>query len=109
MSLDVRLLIPAEKAVFEWNITHNLNEMARMAGLYEPLWRPDEIDPPIKTAIELVPFLDEGLHQLLTYRDRLRELNPKNGWGTYDNLVAFVVAYRVACRKWPQARVEVSR
>ena len=26
--------------VFDWNITHNLGEMAAAAGLYEALWRP---------------------------------------------------------------------
>jgi hypothetical protein len=29
--------------VFDYNITHNLGEMAKAAGIYMELWRPEEI------------------------------------------------------------------
>ena len=38
--------------LFNANITHNLGEMARKAGIYHYLWRPEEID--ITFASELI-------------------------------------------------------
>ena len=35
------------------NITHNLNKMADAVGLYEVLWKPDEIG--ITTASQMIP------------------------------------------------------
>ena len=35
--------------------------------------------------------------------------NPQNGWGNYDNLVAFTQQYLDACKRFPLARVRVSR
>lgn len=93
--------------VFEWNITHNLNTMAEAAGLYEVLWRPDEIG--LTKAKELIPRLSAGLVTLQREPDRFKALNPKNGWGTYENLVEFVEAYLNAAKEHPEATVQVSR
>ena len=30
------------REIYSRNITHNLNDMAEAAGLYEALWRPDD-------------------------------------------------------------------
>jgi hypothetical protein len=43
MSLDVRLEDENGRELYWFNITHNLNKMARKAGLYQCLWRPEEI------------------------------------------------------------------
>lgn len=59
MSLDVALFQPTtvtcekcgheqhvsngEQWLFDANITHNLNRMAGAAGIYDALWRPDEM------------------------------------------------------------------
>ena len=48
--------------IFTRNITHNLTEMARKADLYEPLWRPDNLD--IDKAEQLIAPLSEGLRRL---------------------------------------------
>ena len=40
------------------NITHNLNKMAGEAGIYEALWRPEEIG--VKVAADLIPILEKG-------------------------------------------------
>jgi hypothetical protein len=51
MSLDVSITRTQPTCVYDANITHNLGAMAKAAGIYMHLWRPDEIG--IKTASEL--------------------------------------------------------
>jgi hypothetical protein len=94
-------------AVFDYNITHNLNTMAREAGIYEALWRPEEID--ITTAEQLIEPLRAGLKRLQDNPDHYCQFNPGNGWGSYEGLVKFVEEYLAACIKWPMAEVEVWR
>lgn len=97
----------ADDVAFHANITHNLGEMAEAAGLYRALWRPEENG--LTKARDLRVALRRGLHTLLTEPDRLKKLNPKNGWGDYDGLVRFVREYLDACIEYPDADVEVSR
>lgn len=89
------------------NITHNLNKMAEQAGIYEPLWRPEEIG--ITKAAQLVQPLTEGLGRLKSGRVKFEQFNPSNGWGNYDGLVRFVENYLAACVANPDADVRVSR
>lgn len=93
--------------VFDSNITHNLNKMADAAGIYEYLWRPDEIN--VVFAKELIDPLREGLHKLKSNPDLYKQYNPANGWGTYEQLVNFVQDYLDACYKYPDSKIEVCR
>ena len=93
--------------VYSANITHNLGKMAGEAGIYEHLWRPDEIK--ITKAKELIEPLRQGLHNLKSEPERYKKFNPENGWGSYDGLVKFVENYLNACYEYPDADVEVSR
>lgn len=43
MSLDVYLTATRPTEVCALNITHNLGRMAKEAGIYQHLWRPEEI------------------------------------------------------------------
>lgn len=107
MSLDVDLMVTKPTSVYSANITHNLNKMADKAGLYQALWRPEEL--PITKAKDLIPILSEGLEKLKRKPGYFKKFNAKNGWGTYDGLVNFVEEYLQACRENPRARIEVSR
>jgi len=89
------------------NITHNLNTMAGEAGIYEALWRPDEIG--ITKAAQLIEPLKAGLAKLESDPERFEKLNPSNGWGSYEGLVSFVRDYLRACKETPDAEVYVSR
>ena len=93
--------------VYEANITHNLGKMAGWAGIYDHLWRPDEID--ITRAKELIEPLTAGLERLRANPETFKVHNPPNGWGDYDGLVGFVAGYLDACKKYPEAMVRVSR
>lgn len=107
MSLDVTLTAVRPTEVFSCNITHNLNRMAEAAGIYEALWRPEELN--IKTAIELIAPLSEGLEKLKADPEKFKQFNASNGWGNYENLVKFVEEYLEACKQNPDAEVSTWR
>lgn len=93
--------------VFSYNITHNLANMADAAGIYGPVWRPEENG--ITKAKHLIVPLANGLETLEKNRWELKKLNPANGWGDYEGLVQFIKTYLVACIQYPEANVGVSR
>jgi hypothetical protein len=93
--------------VYHANITHNLKTMANKAGIYEYLWRPEEVN--ITKAIELIEPLKQGLQELKKNPTRYKKFNPENGWGSYEGLVEFVESYLTACQEYPDADIEVSR
>jgi hypothetical protein len=107
MSLDVYLKKKILSATYSANVTHNLNKMAEAAGVYEAVWRPDEIG--IKYASELAPFLEDGIEELKSAPLFYKNFNPKNGWGSYDQFVGWLERYLEACKENPDALVEVWR
>lgn len=113
MSLDVDLMVTQPVSVYSANITHNLGRMAAVVDvgddltLYQILWRPDEI--PLTTARQLIVYLAQGMNVLLDDADRLRDYNPENGWGNYNNLLNFTKEYLVACMENPDAELSISR
>lgn len=93
--------------VYTANITHNLGKMASEVGIYQHLWRPDEIN--ISKAAELIGPLRDGLALLKNDPERFKQFNPSNGWGDYEGLVRFTENYLRACEKHPTADVSVWR
>lgn len=93
--------------VYSANITHNLNKMASEAGIYEALWRPEEVG--YKTAGQLIEPLRVGLALLESDAARFEQFNPENGWGSYAGLVRFVRDYLEACERYPTAEVSAWR
>lgn len=89
------------------NITHNLNEMATKAGIYEALWRPEEIGA--TKAEDIIKLLESGLEKLKADPDYFKQFNSPNGWGMYENFVPFVEKYLWVCKQHPNAVIEVSR
>lgn len=111
MSLDVSLIDPTATYVTEdlysANITHNLGEMASKAGIYYALWRPEEKGYVL--AGHLVRDLTRGLRRLKASPKHYSKFNSENGWGMYEHFVPFVEEYLNACKKYPDAKIEVSR
>ena len=115
MSLDVTLYVKIdtggkEKKEIElyWaNITHNLAEMADAAGIYECLWRPDEIGA--KYAKDIINCLEDGLKKLKADPEKYKKYDSPNGWGIYEHFVPFVENYLEACKDNPKALIHVSR
>ena len=109
------------------NITHNLNKMARKAGIYEALWRPHRLregyDIPegdyekewdyeaivtIKPT-EIIPILEKGLRDLENRPEYFKSFNSPNGWGMYKHFVPFVRGYLEACKENKDCIIEISR
>lgn len=121
MSLDVTMLGVEEdvecphcgvvskkrERLYEANVTHNLVDMAKAAGLYQYIWRPEEVG--ISEARYLIRPLERGYNWLKNNEDVARKHNPDNGWGSYESFVAFVSEYLNACMNNPDAIVRVSR
>lgn len=93
--------------VYSANITHNLSQMARLAGIYSALWHPEELG--ITKAIQLLSPLANGLAALRADPDRFKAFNPSNKWGNYEGFVEFVSEFLEACIAYPEATVSVWR
>lgn len=107
MGLSVYLTAERPVEVFEADITHNLTTMAEKAGLYMPLWRPEEIG--VTHARDLSEHLEKGLKELRENKVELEKLNPENGWGSYENLLSLTKRYLEACNENPDAVITAER
>lgn len=88
---------------FSAKITHNLHKMAKAAGIYEPLWRPDENGYIV--AGDIVKVLEAGLEELNRDPDKYKGYNPENGFGNYDGFVSFVTRLLKSCKEHPDAKI----
>jgi hypothetical protein len=93
--------------VFDQNITHNLGNMADEAGIYEAIWRPEEIGA-VKAA-DIIEILTVGLAKMKAEPQRFEQFNASNGWGTYEDFVPWIERYLNACIEYPNTDIEVSR
>lgn len=116
-----------DENVYSANITHNLNNMAQKAGIYEALWRPyrlkwnrdfdgmdssAELEYEKNTEIlagEIIPILKKGLEDLQSRPNYFKQFDSPNGWGKYEHFVPFVKEYLRACIQYPDAVIKVSR
>lgn len=92
--------------VYWANITHNLIKMATQAGIFEVLWKPEEIGK-IK-ASEIIEVLEKGLSDLKARPEYFEKFNASNGWGMYKHFVPFVEKYLEACKMYPDANISTS-
>jgi hypothetical protein len=88
------------------NITQNLNNMAKAVGLYEVLWKPEEIG--ISTAFQMIAPLEKGIEELVANPDKYKAFNPPNGYGSYEDFVGFCRSVLDSCHKYPDAVIEAS-
>ena len=78
------------------NITHNMGKMAREVpvegtnlSLYDLLWHPEKQAFNLAGAPCYREYALRGYLYLRKHREELLPLNPDNGWGNYDLLLAF--------------------
>lgn len=93
--------------VYWANITHNLGKMADAAGIYQHLWRPEELG--IILAKDLIEPLTEGLKKMKADPDHYKQFNASNGWGLYEHFIPWIEKYLEACKQYPEAEISVSR
>jgi|SRR6476620_2308570 len=96
-----------EDEVFSANITHNLGKMAQEAGIYQHLWRPDELG--ITKARELIEPLRNNIDLMEREPERFKAFDSPNGWGLYIHFMPWLHRYLAACEEYPDATVSVSR
>lgn len=96
-----------EREVYNANITHNLNTMADVAGVYYHIWRPEEIG--ITTAKELIMPLTKAIQHMKAHPEIYEQYDSPNGWGIYMDFVPWIERYRDACVEYPEATIKVSR
>lgn len=106
MGFDITLSRVQRTDVYSAGITYNIREMAKAAGLYEALFRPDEIG--VTKAGALIKRLEDGLIDLQQNRTYYKQFNPDNGWGSYVGFKNFVARYLEACRTYPDAEIAIS-
>lgn len=94
---------PREIELFSASITHNLNKMAIEAGIYEYLWRPEEIG--IKYASDIIETVEKGLALMKADPERFEKFNASNGWGLYKHFVPWIEKYLEACKENPKALI----
>lgn len=115
------------RVLFHQNITHNLNEMADKAGIYEALWRPHRLkegynipendheaewkfeSETTTLAKDITPIIEKGLADMKARPEYYEQFNASNGWGLYKHFVPWIEKYLEACIEYPDAIVEVSR
>ena len=88
---------------FSANITHNMVDMAKEAGIYGIVWRPGENN--IKTAGQLIEPLRKAISDMKAAPARFEKHNPSNGWGSYERFLPWLEEYLAACEKYPDAGV----
>lgn len=93
-------LVGKSVRVFRGNVAHSLTGMATAAGIYVPIWRPEQ--SAITHAEELIEPLAAGLECLKADPDVFKQ------YGDYASFVRFVESYLVACQAYPEAQVKVS-
>jgi len=93
--------------LFGSNITHNLGIMAKEAGIYDIVWRPDENN--ITQAKQLIGALKNAIKSMEDDPERYKKYNPENGWGSYDGFLKWLKEYLMACEENPEAEVSVWR
>jgi hypothetical protein len=98
---------PETNEVFSANYTHNCAAMAGEAGVYECVWRPEEIG--ITKAEQLIEPLTKGIELMESDPEQFKKHNPPNGWGSYDTFLPWLKRYRDACVEYPTAGVSVWR
>ena len=107
MGLDVTLTKVMPTEIYSANITHNLNKMAEAAGIYEAVWRPEEHG--YTHAKDIIEILESGINKMKENPDYYKTFNAPNGWGTYGNFLPWLEKYLEACKKDPDAEIQVSR
>jgi len=99
--------VEQDEDVYSANITHNLGEMAKEAGIYKALWRPEEIGA--NQAKDIIEIVEKGLSELISKPKYFQKFNSPNGWGMYEHFVPFVERYLNALKEFPEAKINVSR
>lgn len=103
MSLDIWLRCPhCNLTVGDLNYTHNVREMWIKAGCYDALYNSDG-----KKASETLPILHQAILHMSNNGPEYIQLNPANGWGSYEGALKFLKEWREICEQHPDMLIGV--
>ena len=106
------------------NITHNCNVCAlhvklttpecinnniyisNKLTLYDVLWHGDEHN--IVQAKDIIPYVKEGLYELINHVIYYQQFDPPNGYGDVFSLIRFCIILLAKCQKYPKSYLEFS-
>lgn len=105
LSVEVNVGKPKqfEVELFEANITGNLHPMWELAGIEDVIYSKDT-----RIALDMIPLLEAGLQKMIDNPKEFVTLNPKNGWGSYDDAKSWLQKLIDACREYPKATYRAS-
>ena len=103
MSLDIWTVGEDDEILVSKNITHNLNKMWTVAGVYDALYHSDGVP-----AKEIIPELADGLERLKRDPYRFNPLSNPNGWGTYNQAVPWLEELIEELKGYPESIIHVS-
>ena len=92
------------KTIFTQKMDNKLKEIAKVAGIYECLWVPDERG--ISTAAQMVEPLIEAVTDLVAEQKKYEAFDNSDVW---QDFLQSCSNYLKACRMNPETVVKVSR
>jgi hypothetical protein len=93
MSLDIYITAKREVDIYERNVTYNLAKMYYKCIDKEKGFR--KLDG--MNCKEALPIVENAIRDMLVNADEYRKLNPENGWGSYEGLLATLQEMRNCC------------
>lgn len=101
MSLDIGVKAKREIYIYDCNVTYNLSKIYYKC-----------IEGGLKSLNEMsckdaLPILNKAIENMIEHEEEYRELQPSNGWGTYDGLLAQLRDLRTCCENNPDGIIEV--
>jgi hypothetical protein len=80
--------------------------MAVEAGIYHALWRPNEHG--YTYARDISPIIQNGILKMQKNPENFRRFDAKNGWGTYDQFMPWLIKLYSKLLQYPDAKIRVS-
>lgn len=103
MSLDFDIVI-LDEIVVSKNITHNLGQMWKEAGIYDALYMSEG-----KKAEEILPVLKEGLNKMIDDPIKYKAFDAPNGWGEYRDALPWLTELIAEIREYPDGIISISK
>lgn len=107
MSLDITLTNHCDYCGHDYsyscNITHNLGQMAREAGIYDLLWNASG------KAGAMIKPLAKAIIDMEARPEYYRQFDAPNGWGIYDDFLPWLNEILQQCVDNPEAVITVDK
>lgn len=104
MSLDIGIKAKREVYIYDGNVTYNLADMYYKALDKEKGFK--KLDG--MSCKEVLPIINKAIEDMIDNKKEYEKLNPKNGWGSYDDLLELFRDIRNVCESNPDGIFEIN-